>query len=186
MTKRKRKREKDHIKNVSRLTTSLLRKQLKSLASGAVDGVEVWLPEDDLLHWGLTIEGPPDTLYEGGLFRAELSFPVSYPDQPPEMRFTGVVPYHPNVYADGRVCISILHAPGKNPTGELGEPSDEPETERWRPVLGVDSIVVSVMSMLSDPNCNSPANVEAGVLWREDRKQFKKKVFKCVAASVEQ
>jgi ubiquitin-conjugating enzyme E2 G1 len=176
-----------HIKNVSRLTTSLLRTQLKALADGAVDGVEVWLPDDDLLHWGLTIEGPPDTLYEGALFRAELSFPVSYPDQPPEMRFTGVVPYHPNVYPDGRVCISILHAPGENAAGELGfAPTDEPESEKWRPVLGVDSVVVSVVSMLSDPNCNSPANVEAGVLWREDRAQFKKKVLKCVAASIEQ
>lgn len=83
------KRKAAELPTVSRLTTSLLQKQLKQLAKGAVDGVEVWLPEDDLLHWGLTIEGPPDTLYEGGLFRAELNFPVTFPDQPPNMKFTG-------------------------------------------------------------------------------------------------
>ena len=182
----RKKRKHGDLQTISRLTTSLLSKQLKSLAQGSVDGVDVWLPDDDLLHWGLTIEGPADTLYEGALFRAELTFPVSYPDQPPEMRFKGVIPYHPNVYPDGRVCISILHPPGKDAVDDNGVPSDEPETERWRPVHGADSVVVSVMSMLSDPNCDSPANVEASVLWREDKAQFKKKVFACVNASVEQ
>jgi len=35
--------------------------------------------------------------------------------------------------------------------------------ERWRPILGVESIIVSVISMLSDPNDDSPANIDAAV-----------------------
>jgi ubiquitin-protein ligase len=39
----------------------------------------------------------------------------------------------------------------------------ESATERWRPILGVESIIVSVISMLSDPNDESPANIDAAV-----------------------
>ncbi len=35
--------------------------------------------------------------------------------------------------------------------------------ERWRPILGVEQIIVSVISMLSDPNDDSPANIDAAV-----------------------
>ncbi len=60
------------------------------------------------------------------------------------------------VYPDGRVCISILHTPDPMNT-------DEREEETWRPILTVESILVSVCSMLSDPNFSSPANVDASV-----------------------
>lgn len=71
-------------------------------------------------------------------------------------------PTNPNapktVYEDGRVCISILHPPGEDRYNE-----QESADERWRPILGVESIIVSVISMLSDPNDESPANIDAAV-----------------------
>lgn len=51
----------------------------------------------------------------------------------------------------------------------------ETAEERWRPILGVEGIIVSVISMLSDPNDESPANIDAAVMWRSDREAFKKK-----------
>jgi ubiquitin-protein ligase len=63
------------------------------------------------------------------------------------------------VYADGRVCISILHKPG----GTADLPDDTPASECWRPILNIEAIVVSVLSMLSDPNFDSPANLDASV-----------------------
>lgn len=51
----------------------------------------------------------------------------------------------------------------------------ETAEERWRPILGVEGIIVSVISMLSDPNDESPANIDAAVMWRNDRDAFKKK-----------
>lgn len=53
------------------------------------------------------IIGPNDTLYEGGFLRAELVFPPEYPLLPPKMRFLTKM-WHPNIYDDGTVCISIL------------------------------------------------------------------------------
>jgi ubiquitin-conjugating enzyme E2 G1 len=62
------------------------------------------------------------------------------------------------VYEDGKVCISILHPPGTDVFNEL-----EKAEERWRPILSVEAIIVSVMSMLSAPNDESPANIDAAV-----------------------
>lgn len=67
--------------------------------------------------------------------------------------------YHPNVYDDGTVCISILHAPGEDKWGY------EKASERWLPIHTVESILVSVISMLSSPNDESPANLDAAVCY---------------------
>lgn len=86
-----------------------------------------------------------------------------------------------SVYPDGKVCISILHSPGEDPHNE-----QETADLRWRPVLGVESILVSVISMLSDPNDSSPANIDAAVMWRDRRDEFKKYVRQLVRRSQEE
>ena len=64
--------------------------------------------------------------------------------------------------------------------------AQEKAEERWRPILGVEAILMSVISMLNDPNDESPANIDAAKQWREDRVAFKKKVRQCVRRSQEE
>merc|ERR1712008_282424 len=59
------------------------------------------------MGWEIMIMGPPDTHYEGGFFKASMKFPQDYPNMPPTLKITSDF-WHPNVYPDGRVCISIL------------------------------------------------------------------------------
>lgn len=61
------------------------------------------------------------------------------------------------VAKNGDVCISILHEPGEDKFGY-----EKPE-ERWLPIHTVETIMISVISMLADPNSDSPANVDAAV-----------------------
>ena len=61
------------------------------------------------------------------------------------------------VFKDGEVCISILHEPGEDKYGY------EKPSERWLPIHTVETILISVISMLADPNDESPANVDAAV-----------------------
>lgn len=87
--------------------------------------------------------------------------------------------WHPNIEENGDVCISILHAPGEDEWGY------EQASERWSPIHTVETILISVMSMLSDPNDESPANVDAAKQWRENYPEFKKKVRRLVRKSQE-
>ena len=135
--------------------------------------------EDNFFEWDCLITGPEGTCFESGVFPAKLVFSevgtysedafqdllYDYPLSPPKMQFTCDL-FHPNIYPDGRVCISILHSPGDDPTGY------ETSAERWSPVQSVEKILISVISMLAEPNDESAANVNAAKMWRDDRPKF--------------
>jgi len=112
------------------------------------------IDDDDIFRWEVLIIGPPDTLYEGGFFKCTLNFPREYPLKPPELRVISDI-WHPNIEKNGKVCISILHEPGDDRYGY------EKANERWLPIHTVETILISVISMLADPNDESPANVDA-------------------------
>ena len=78
--------------------------------------------------------------------------------------------WHPNVYTDGRLCISILHAPGDDIM------SGESAGERWSPAQRVESVLISILSLLDDPEISSPANVDASVMFRDHRDQFQQRI----------
>lgn len=98
---------------------------------------------------------PENTLYEGGLFKAHLTFPRDYPLQPPKMQFKTEM-WHPNVYPSGLVCISILHPPEEDKYGY------EDAGERWLPVHTPHTILLSVISMVSPPPFSLPSFVLLG------------------------
>ncbi|KAL7719716.1 E2 ubiquitin-conjugating enzyme [Entamoeba marina] len=157
----------------------ILAKQLQELTKNPVEGFSVGLiDENNIYDWQILIVGPPDTLYEGGMFQATMTFPIDYPNNPPKMKFVSEI-WHPNVYKSGEVCISILHPPGDDEFGY------EKASERWNPIHSVESILLSVIAMLSAPNDESPANVDAAIEWRKNKEEFKKKVKRCVRRSVD-
>jgi len=155
--------------------------ELKDLMTKPLEGVNVQLVDDsNLFKWEVAIFGPPDTIYCGGYFKTQLDFPETYPFEPPKMKFLEPI-FHPNVYPSGEICISILHPPGKaDQRGELPE-------ERWNPTQRVRTIVLSVISLLNEPNISSPADVDASVAfrkWKEGQDDtFEKKVKQAVAKS---
>lgn len=159
----------------------LLRNQLKELLKNPVDGFSVGLvDESNIYEWKVMIEGVAGTLYEGGLFPAILSFPKEYPNKPPQMRFLTPNFWHPNVYPDGRVCISILHEAKEDQFN-----AQEKMSEKWRPILGIEAILLSVISLLSDPNFESPANIDASVQCKKDPEGYKRRVRQVVKASLD-
>ena len=121
-----------------------------------------------------------------------MSFPNDYPYKPPgtlrdlKVRMkTDVSPdfrfirplWHPNIYEDGKLCISILHAPGEDMM------SGESAGERWSPAQRVESVLISILSLLDDAEIASPANVDAGKMLRDEPEKFKERVKKDVEAS---
>lgn len=134
--------------------------------------ISVGIINNNVFHWKVIIS-PDVALYRGALLQAELSFPTNYPDKPPKFKFITEM-FHPNIFPDGTVCISILHEPGDDASGY------EDKSERWLPVHTVRSIIISVISILNEPNCNSPANVDASKMYRNDYIEYKKKVRELV------
>lgn len=122
--------------------------------------------EENLFRWtvGLFVTNK-DSYYCGGYFKARITFRDTYPYSPPTFKFLKPI-YHPNIYADGNVCISILHPPGDDAA------SGESASERWSSAQSVESVLRSILLLLDDPEVSSPANVDAGVLYRTDRAAY--------------
>jgi len=147
----------------------LLQNQFKKIQSDPVEGIAVELKDDNLYEWRVFIEGPKETFYEGGIFQLSMKFPSDYPMSPPVVSFVSDF-WHPNVYNDGKVCISILHPPG------VDEMSGELPGERWLPTQTVTTILLSIISLLNGPNFSSPANVDASVEWRKHPDAYRERI----------
>lgn len=133
--------------------------------------------DNNMYIWNVIIIGPNDTPYEGGIFKGKLLFPNEYPNKAPSFKFTSKIT-HPNIYQDGRICISILH----EGTDQYGY---ESLNERWNPQQGISSILLSIISILGEPNFESPANVDASVLWKNNYVKMKHIIYKEVSKSQE-
>ena len=106
--------------------------------------------ESDIRKVKALIIGPPDTPYEYGFFEFVLNFGSDYPSQPPkvEARTTnkGQCRFNPNIYAQGKVCLSIL-----------GTWRGETSGEEWSSAQGLESILISIQSLMSsNPYENEP------------------------------
>lgn len=159
-----------HKQQQHQASVKVLAQELKNLRREPVEGCRIEEDDTNLLKWSVGIFGPPSTIYAGGYYKATILFPKDYPYNPPKFRFDSKI-WHPNIYEAGEVCISILHAPGAD------EQSGELACERWTCTQNVRTILLSIISLLSEPNVNSPANVDAAVQYRQWMKGQKDKTY---------
>lgn len=120
------------------------------------------------LHF--TFTGPVDTLWENMTYECLMVFNNSFPFSAPKVYFKGNV-HHPNIYKDtGEVCISILHE-GIDVTGT------ENSNLRWTPIHTLHTILISIQTLFYEPNCLSPANVDASLLFQNDQLELKRLII---------
>ncbi|KAJ4366976.1 Ubiquitin-conjugating enzyme subunit [Neocucurbitaria cava] len=142
----------------------VLMNEFKQLSKEKWTNIE--LVNDNVFEWSVAlIVLNEESMYYGGYFKARMTFPRNYPHSPPDFKFIRPL-YHPNIYPDGRLCISILHPPGDD------EMSGETAAERWSPVQRVETVLISILSLLDDAEVSSPANVDAGVMLRNKRSEY--------------
>ena len=110
------------------------------------DGIQATPKGDSLFEWEAIIFGPDDSIWEGGVFNLIIEFSEDYPNKAPKVKFVTNM-FHPNIYNDGSICLDIL-------------------SHMWSPVYDVCSILLSIQTLLTDPNINSPANNTAAVMYQ--------------------
>ena len=107
---------------------------------------------DDMFRWEGVIMGPADSPYTGGVFKLNIQFPVDYPFKPPHLQFTTKI-YHPNINAAGLICLDILKG-------------------QWSPALTISKVLLSITSLLTDPNPNDPLVPEIATLYKRDKAAY--------------
>ncbi|XP_070537295.1 ubiquitin-conjugating enzyme E2 C-like [Ptychodera flava] len=130
-----------------------LQQELMKLMMTGSKGISAFPDGDNIFKWVGTIHGAEGTVYEGLQYKLSLDFPSNYPYSAPVVKF--VTPcYHPNVDQYGNICLDILK-------------------EKWSALYDVRTILLSIQSLLAEPNNESPLNLNAAELW-ENQTEYKK------------
>lgn len=108
-------------------------------------GISAFPDGENIFKWIGTIAGPIDTAYAGHKYRLQLEFPNSYPYSAPVVKFLTPC-YHPNVDVGGTICLDILK-------------------DKWSALYDVRTILLSIQSLLGEPNVDSPLNAQASMQW---------------------
>jgi ubiquitin-conjugating enzyme E2 D/E len=134
------------------MATTRINKELKILQNEANENVSAGPSGDNLFEWDGMIIGPTKTPYEGGMFRLKIYFPVDYPFKSPKVIFTTKI-YHPNINSGGIICLDILKT-------------------QWSPALTISKVLLSICSLLNDPNPNDPLEPVIAKQYVEDKAKY--------------
>jgi len=130
-------------------------KEYDELQKTPIDGVSAGpINENEINKWTATIIGPSDTPYAGGIFNLDIIFPLEYPFKPPMITYLTKI-YHPNVNANGKICLDILN-------------------KEWSPALTISKVLLSISSLMADPNPKDPLVPDIANLYENNYEEYKR------------
>lgn len=132
------------LKRIQKELADLLKDPPANCSGGPIEG--------DQYHWQGSIVGPEGSPYAGGVFFLDIQFSVDYPYRPPKCTFITKV-YHPNVNGNGTICLDILK-------------------DQWSPALTISKVLLSICSLLNDPNPEDPLIPDIAKLYKTNRHKF--------------
>ncbi|KAF1881957.1 hypothetical protein Lal_00038601 [Lupinus albus] len=139
-------------------------KELKDLQKDPPTSCSAGPVAEDMFHWQATIMGPGDSPYTGGVFLVSIHFPPDYPFKPPKVVWKILMllywmvafrtkVFHPNINSNGSICLDILK-------------------EQWSPALTISKVLLSICSLLTDPNPDDPLVPEIAHMYKTDRVKY--------------
>lgn len=139
-----------------------INKELNNLIKESIENIELISSESECENniYYFYLYAPEDTDYTGGKFKIQFEFLEDYPYVPPRVTFMTKI-YHPNINKMGQICLDILK-------------------DQWSPILTISKILLSISSLLSEPNPNDPLEADIAKLMLEDYSQFKSNVQKYI------
>ena len=137
-------------------TTKRIQKELNELIHDPPANCSGGPQFDDIMKWRATITVPEGTPYHGGIFFLDIYFPNDYPFKPPHVIFATPI-LHPNVSSSGNICIDILK-------------------DKWSPALTVSKLLLSISSLMHEPNPDDPLVPDLAHLYKTNRPAYIEKV----------
>jgi len=130
-------------------------RRLKKELDGVVKNYDVEMVDEKIDRWRFALEGPENSLYDGGVFLVELYFPPSYPMVAPEVRFLTRI-FHPNITSSGKICLGMLND--------------------WKMNLSVMDVLVEIKNLLIEPNVSDPLEADVAKLFVSDPTKYNETV----------
>tara|TARA_B100000927_G_scaffold290311_2_gene288836 strand:- start:9095 stop:9547 length:453 start_codon:yes stop_codon:yes gene_type:complete len=137
------------------MATQRIKNELKRLLNDTPANCSAGPINDNIFNWQATLIGPTESPYEGGVFYLDIKFPEEYPFKPPNIHFTTKI-YHPNINSNGGICLDILK-------------------DQWSPALTISKVLLSICSLLTDPNPDDPLMIDIADLYKSDIEEYKMK-----------
>ena len=136
-----------------------IRSELKEITRNPPSNCSAGLmDEKNVFVWRATIIGPHDSPYEGGIFNLRIDFSEKYPFKPPKIVFTTKI-FHCNINSEGSICLDILK-------------------EQWSPVLTISKVLLSICSLMDDPNPDDPLVSDIADLLKNNKQEHNKRARK--------
>jgi len=133
-----------------------LQQEFKNLSPGGnnplPEGITAAPNADNMLQWTATVQGPPDSPYEAGVFEVVLQYPEDYPFKPPSVLFATQI-YHPNVTPSGKICLDVL-------------------ADKWSPSYNITTVLQQLQGLLAAPNPEDPLVKEPAMVMKQDMALF--------------
>ena len=134
------------------MAANRITKELKDITKDPPSNCSAGMVSDDMFHWEATIIGPSDSPYSGGMFNLDIHFPADYPFKPPKVKFKTPI-FHPNINKNGSICLDVLN-------------------KNWSPALTISKLLLSISSLLTDPNPDDPLDVQAANIYKENIEKY--------------
>jgi len=117
--------------------------------------IKLDMVDNNILHLKGEIFGPPDTPYEGGKFKLDITVPDSYPFNPPKIKFETKI-WHPNISSvTGAICLDILK-------------------DQWAAAMTLRTVLLSIQALLASPEPDDPQDAVVANQFRDNKAIFKK------------
>ena len=131
-----------------------IKKETEKIKKDPIAGITAEPDPENPRYFKVVISGPKDSPYEGGKFKLQLYLPDEYPMVPPKCLFMTKI-YHPNIDFLGTICLDILKT-------------------NWSPALQIRAVLLSIQSLLNEPNTADPLNEKVNDHWLKDKKDAEK------------
>ena len=137
------------------ISSKRIQKDIIDLEKNPIEHISAGPKSYNIYEWEGTLMGPSRSPYAGGVFNLSIIFPSNYPFKPPKVKFLTKI-FHPNIDYFGNICLDLLNV-------------------KWCPSLNISKLLLSILSLLDDPNPDDPLNKDAAKIYLEDNDKYIRK-----------